>query len=254
MVTATMTSKKENKPSVGTPLKDEKKPSTFAKRTTVFILDDHPIVRQGIGELINGESDMMVCGEADNYEDAMGAVDKLKPEVILVDISLNGSSGVEFLKALKIHHPEIKPLILSMHDETLYAERVLREGARGYIMKQEATEKIMDAIRHVLKGQIYLSDYMMERILEKKYGGISTDASPVEALSDRELEVFRMIGEGTSTSLIAKQLHRSIKTIETYRARIKVKLNLKNNMELIRMAMNWVQNEKPADKPAVKPA
>lgn len=213
------------------------------KRTRIFLLDDHPIVRQGIAEMINDESDMKICGEASNYQDAMQAVETLKPDIILVDISLDGSSGFEFLKALKIQHPNTKAMILSMHDETLYAERALREGARGYIMKQEATEKIMDAIRHVMKGQIYLSDPMMERILEKKYGDISADASPVEALSDRELEVFRMIGEGTSTSSIAKQLHRSVKTIETYRARIKVKLNLKSNMELIRLAMNWVQSE-----------
>lgn len=222
---------------------DERKVPFPSTHTRVFLLDDHPIVRQGISEMINEESDMKICGEASNYQDAMQAVEKLKPDVILVDISLSGSSGLEFLKALKIQHPDVKSLILSMHDETLYAERALREGARGYIMKQEAIEKIMDAVRHVMKGQIYLSDQMMERILEKKYGGISVDASPVETLSDRELEVFRMIGEGTSTSSIAKQLHRSVKTIETYRARIKVKLNLKNNMELIRLAMNWVQSE-----------
>jgi DNA-binding NarL/FixJ family response regulator len=220
----------------------EAKPAS-PKQSRIFILDDHPIIRQGIGELINDEADMTVCGEAENFQDAMQAVEKLKPDVILVDISLDGSSGLEFIKSLKINHPEIKALILSMHDEVLYAERALREGARGYIMKQEATEKIMDAIRHVMGGQVYLSEHMMERILEKKYGGISVDASPYEALSDRELEVFRMIGEGASTSLIAKQLHRSMKTIETYRARIKVKLNLKNNMELIRLAMNWVQSK-----------
>jgi DNA-binding NarL/FixJ family response regulator len=224
-------------------VQEDRKAALTAKKTRIFILDDHPIVRQGIAEMINDEADMTVCGESDNYQEAMGVVENLKPDVILVDISLNGSSGLEFLKSLKIHNPDCKALILSMHDETLYAERALREGARGYIMKQEATEKIMDAIRHVMKGQIYLSDHMMERILEKKYGGISADASPIEALSDRELEVFRMIGEGISTSLIAKQLHRSVKTIETYRARIKVKLNLKNNMELIRLAMNWVQSE-----------
>lgn len=239
----TLAPKKEKKPTTGSPIQEDKKSSLISTKTRIFILDDHPIVRQGIGEMINDESDMTVCGESDNYQEAMGVVESLKPDVILVDISLSGSSGLEFLKSLKIQYPDCKALILSMHDETLYAERALREGARGYIMKQEATEKIMDAIRHVMKGQIYLSDHMMERILEKKYGGISADASPIEALSDRELEVFRMIGEGISTSLIAKQLHRSVKTIETYRARIKVKLNLKNNMELIRLAMNWVQSE-----------
>jgi DNA-binding NarL/FixJ family response regulator len=242
MVTSVL-NKSAKKTNVANPVLEERKTPMVSKKTRIFILDDHPIVRQGIAEMINDESDMHVCGEADNYQEAMKTVETLKPDVILVDISLNGSSGLEFLKSLKIQFPDCKALILSMHDETLYAERALREGARGYIMKQQATEKIMDAIRHVMKGQIYLSDLMMERILEKKYGGISADASPIEALSDRELEVFRMIGEGISTSLIAKQLHRSVKTIETYRARIKVKLNLKNNMELIRLAMNWVQSE-----------
>lgn len=223
----------------------EKAPTTPppVKKVKIFILDDHPIVRQGIAELINQESDLTVCGDADNFHGALDMVNKLRPDVIIVDISLNGSSGIEFLKALKIHYPETLSLVLSMHDETLYAERVLREGAKGYIMKQEATEKVLTAIRRILKGQIYLSDQMMERILEKKYSGISTDASPMEALSDRELEVFRLIGEGNSTSAIAKQLYRSIKTIETYRARIKTKLNLKNNMELIRLAMHWAQSE-----------
>lgn len=243
MVTSMLKKAVAKKTSDTDAVQEDRKASLTSKKTRIFILDDHPIVRQGIGEMINDEADMTVCGESDNYQEAMGVVESLKPDVILVDISLNGSSGLEFLKSLKIHNPDCKALILSMHDETLYAERALREGARGYIMKQEATEKIMDAIRHVMKGQIYLSDHMMERILEKKYGGISADASPIEALSDRELEVFRMIGEGISTSLIAKQLHRSVKTIETYRARIKVKLNLKNNMELIRLAMNWVQSE-----------
>ncbi|MDP3919416.1 MAG: response regulator transcription factor [Candidatus Omnitrophota bacterium] len=223
--------------------KKGKQTPSITEKTRIFLLDDHPVVRQGISEMIQHETDFVVCGEADNYQDALDGVTKGKPHVILVDISLSGSSGFEFLKALQMHQPGVKALVLSMHDETLYAERALREGARGYIMKQEVPKKIIFAIRHVLKGQIYLSETMMERVLEKKYGGISVDASPIEVLSDRELEVFRMIGEGTATSSIAKQLHRSVKTIETYRARIKVKLNLKNNMELIRLAMNWVQNE-----------
>lgn len=227
---------------------DESSPTTGVTmslgKKRVFILEDHPIVRQGICDLITQESDMMVCGQADNYKEALETIEKVKPEVVLLDISLNGASGLELLSSLKTHQPNVKVLILSMHDETLYAERALREGAKGYIMKQEATEKVLEAIRHVVKGQIYLSDQMLERVLEKKYAGCPTDASPMETLSDRELEVFRLIGEGISTSVIAKQLHRSIKTIETYRARIKVKLNLKNNMELIRAAMHWIQDPK----------
>jgi DNA-binding NarL/FixJ family response regulator len=244
MVT-TMTTKKAAKK----PLGREEGPtpqsaSLNAGKKRVFILEDHPIVRQGIADLITQEMDMTVCGQSDNYKEALENIASLKPDVVLLDISLNGASGLELLCSLKTHQPDAKVLILSMHDETLYAERALREGAKGYIMKQEATEKVLEAIRHVVKGQIYLSDQMLERVLEKKYAGCPTDASPMETLSDRELEVFRLIGEGISTSIIAKQLHRSIKTIETYRARIKVKLNLKNNMELIRAAMHWIQDPK----------
>lgn len=220
-----------------------KQPSLQRKQARIFVLDDHPIVRQGIIKLINQEQDLRVCGEAEDFQTAVDLVDQLKPDVVLVDISLNGSSGIEFLRVLKAHHANLPALILSMHDEMLYAERVIREGARGYIMKQEATEKILTAIRKVLAGQMYLSEKMMARILEKQYGGVSVGVSPVEVLSDRELEVFRLIGEGKTTSNIAKQFHRSIKTVETYRSRIKDKLCLKHNMELIRYAMHWLHNE-----------
>lgn len=222
-----------------------KKQTFQRKQARVFVLDDHPIVRQGIIQLINQEQDLTVCGEAEDYQGAMDLVDQQKPEIILIDISLNGSSGLEFLRSLKARHPNIPALILSMHDEMLYAERVIREGARGYIMKQEATEKILTAIRKVLSGQMYLSDKMMARVLEKQYGGVSVGVSPIEVLSDRELEVFRLIGEGKTTFNIAKQFHRSIKTIETYRSRIKDKMCLKHNMELIRYAMHWLNNEDP---------
>ncbi|MFZ5802831.1 MAG: response regulator transcription factor [Candidatus Omnitrophota bacterium] len=213
-----------------------------SKRAKILILDDHPIIRRGIAEFINSQADMTVCGEAEDYPKALTMMAAEKPDLVIVDISLNGSSGIEFLKVLKVDHPEVPALVLSMHDELLYAERVLREGARGYVTKQEAVEKIAIAIRKILEGQIYLSDRMMEHILEKKYMG-QANLTPMESLSDRELEVFRLIGEGATTVAIAQQLHRSVKTIETYRARIKVKFNLKNNMELIRMAMHWVQNE-----------
>jgi DNA-binding NarL/FixJ family response regulator len=224
---------------------EELSDSRFAfTRTTpakVFILDDHPIVRRGIAELIEQDSSLNVCGESDEYHAALEAIDKLRPDIVLVDISLGGSSGIEFLRMLKQNQPNILALVISMHDEVLYAEHVLREGARGYIMKQEATEKVLTAIHRVLTGQIFLSEKMTERVLEKQYAGISVDVSPVESLSERELEVFRMIGEGSTTAAIAQQFHRSIKTIETYRARIKSKLNLKHNMELIRLAVHWVQ-------------
>jgi len=217
-------------------------PFSSSKRAKILILDDHPILRRGIADFINTESDMTVCGEAEDSNQVLTMMASVKPDLVIADISLNGSSGIEFLKTFKVEYPDIPTLVLSMHDELLYAERVLREGARGYVMKQEAVEKIVTAIRKILEGQIYLSDRMMERILEKKYMG-QANLSPMESLSDRELEVFRLIGEGITTVAIAKQLHRSVKTIETYRARIKVKFNLKNNMELIRLAMHWAQNK-----------
>lgn len=221
-----------------------KKNTSFQrKQAKVLILDDHPIVRQGIGKLINQELDLTVCGEAEDIKIALEMLESAKPDIALVDISLNGSSGIEFLRILKERYPHIPSLVLSMHDEMLYAERVIREGAKGYIMKQEATDKILTAIRKILNGQMYLSEKMMGRILEKQYGGVSVGVSPVEVLSDRELEVFRLIGEGKTTSAIAKQFHRSIKTIETYRSRIKDKLCLKHNMELIRYAMHWLHSE-----------
>jgi DNA-binding NarL/FixJ family response regulator len=218
-------------------------PFSPTKRARIMILDDHPILRRGIADYINAESNMMICGEAEDAHQALEIMPTAKPDLVIVDISLNGSSGIEFLKTFRLEYPDIPTLVLSMHDELLYAERVLREGARGYVMKQEAVEKILTAIRKILEGQIYLSDRMMERILEKKYMGQQGNLSPMESLSDRELEVFRLIGEGITTTDIAHQLHRSVKTIETYRARIKVKFNLKNNMELIRFAMHWAQNK-----------
>lgn len=213
----------------------------YSGKQRVFILEDHPIVRKGIAALINGEHDLLVCGEAESVEKALSAVSSSKPDIVLVDISLSGSSGIEFIRTMKMEMPETPCLALSMHDELLYAERILLEGAKGYLMKQEAMEIVLEAIRRVLAGKVYLSERVKERILEKKYGGGATDISPIEALSDRELEVFRLIGEGVTTAQIAKQLHRSAKTIETYRARIKHKLNLKHNMELVRHAIRWSQ-------------
>ncbi len=215
----------------------------WGEKARVFILEDHPIVRKGIVEVINQENDMAVCGEASDISAAFDKIRQEKPDIVLVDISLNGGSGIEFLRTLKEQFEGLPALVLSMHDEMVYGERVLREGAKGYIMKQEATDNVLTAIRRILGGQIYLSERMTERILEKQYNGISANLYPVEVLSDRELEVFRLIGEGQTTAAIAKQFHRSIKTIETYRARIKNKLNLKHNMELIRLAMHWVQND-----------
>jgi DNA-binding NarL/FixJ family response regulator len=208
----------------------------------VFLLDDHPIVRRGISELIQQEADLRVCGEADNAAQALAAIGALKPDMVIVDIGINGSSnGIEFLKSLKEKFPALPALVLSMHDEILYAERVLSEGAKGYLMKQEGNGKIVSAVRRILSGQTYLSDDMTARVLEKQYGGVSAGISPREILSARELQVFQLIGNGIATTAIAKQLNCSVKTIETHRARIKGKLNLKHNMELVRYSVQWAQ-------------
>ena len=222
--------------------------SSIKKSPKVLILDDHPIVRQGLTQLLRQQAGLEVCGEASNSEQAFQAIEAEKPDVVIVDVSLEGPNGIEFIKAAKEQYPNLLFLVHSMHDETLYAERALRAGARGYIMKQESPDKVISAIRRILGGQIYMSDSMTERMLEQRYNGVSDGLLPMEALSDRELEVFQLIGRGETTNRIAKLLHRSIKTVETYRARIKEKLNLKDNMQLIRHAMQSVYSEGDGEK------
>ena len=220
----------------------KKRPPVEVKQVRVFILDDHPVVRQGLIQLLNQQEQLVVCGEASNFDQAMSDIENSKPDIVLVDISLNGPSGIEYIKTAKTQFPDLLFLVHSMHDETLYAERAIRAGARGYIMKGEPTDRIITAIRRVLEGKIYLSDAMTEKMLEKRYNGVSDGVSIMDVLSDRELEIFQLIGEGETTAEIAKRLYRSAKTIETYRARIKTKLNLKDNMQLIRHAMQWVDH------------
>ncbi|HLD49611.1 MAG TPA: response regulator transcription factor [bacterium] len=220
---------------------ETKKSKIVEKKHKVFILDDHPILRHGLAQLINQQRGLEVCGEASGAEEAFAGIETEKPDIVVVDISLDGPNGIEFIKEAKEQHPDMLFLVHSMHDESLYAERALRAGARGYIMKQESPEKMVQAIRRILSGQIYMSDAMMEQMLEHRYNGASDSAIPMEALSDRELEVFQFIGKGETTARIANVLHRSVKTIETYRSRIKEKLNLKDNMQLIRQAMQWIQ-------------
>lgn len=210
----------------------------------VLIVDDHPIVRQGIAQLINQESDLTTCCEAGNAQEALDLVASAAPDILLVDISLDGVSGIELVKVLKSRHPKTPALVISMHDETLYAERALRAGARGYIMKQEATEKVLTAIRQVIRGDIYLSERMQAKILQRVLGGDESGLSPIDLLSDRELEVFRLIGHGFATGDIAHELNRSVKTVETHRAHLKDKLGLKNAAELTRYAVQWIDQEK----------
>jgi DNA-binding NarL/FixJ family response regulator len=213
-------------------------------KTKVLLVDDHPILRQGLGRLINAEADLVVCGEAEDAAKAFDAVGALSPDVALIDISLKGSNGIELTKNIKARYPAVAVLVLSMHDESLYAERALRAGALGYIMKEEASEQVLVGIRRVLTGEIFLSERMKAKMLQQMASGrTKTVASPIELLTDRELEVFRLIGEGRSTRQIAVQLHLSVRTIEAYREYIKAKLSLKNSTELVQHAFHWVHHD-----------
>jgi DNA-binding NarL/FixJ family response regulator len=206
----------------------------------VLLVDDHPIVREGLTEMVNHEEDLTVCGTAEEMNQALDQIEKLKPDLVVLDISLKGSNGIEVLKNIKVRYPKMLVLVLSMHDETLYALRALRAGASGYIMKQEPAERVLASIRQVLNGEISLSENMEKKMMKQLVGGrAARTGSPLEDLSDRELEVFRLIGKGYSTRQIAEELHLSIKTIESHRAHIKEKLNLKNAMELVQHAIQW---------------
>jgi DNA-binding NarL/FixJ family response regulator len=208
----------------------------------ILIVDDHPMMREGLRTLISREHDLAICGEAETAGQALDAVANLKPDLVLADISLPGRSGVELIKDICALQPAVLILVISMHDESLYAERILRAGARGYIMKQESGPTMMQAIRQVLAGRIYLSGKMSARILEH-VAGKRAKASPIERLSDREFEVFQLIGRGESTVQIAEELHLSTKTVEAHRAHVKAKLDLKTMPELISFASRWVETQ-----------
>lgn len=220
---------------------------TAPKKHRVLVVDDHPIIRQGLGLLINQESDLVVCGEAEEATGAMHVLASSKPDILIVDISLNGPDGLDLLKNIRNLYPTLPVLILSMHDESIYAERALRAGANGYIMKQEATEKVLVALRRLLCGEIYVSDRIANRMLKHYITGSGTVRnSSIADLSDRELEVFRLIGEGHGTRQIAEELHLSVKTVESYQAHIKEKLSLRSSRELMQHAIQWNMNEKTA--------
>lgn len=213
------------------------------KKTRILIVDDHPMMRQGLAQLIGAEPDLTVCGEADNAENALGVIASLKPDLVLADISLPGKNGLELIKDFQAIQPGLPILVISMHDESLYAERVLRAGGRGYIMKQEGGRKLMQAIRRVLEGKIYVSEKMSADILEifsGRPGG--SEGSPLEKLTDREFEVFQLIGQGKGTRDIAEKLHLSVKTVDVHRTNIKTKLKLQSAPELIRFAVRWVES------------
>src|SRR5271154_4101059 len=217
----------------------------YAGKKSVFVVDDHPLLRQGLALLINQQQDLEVCGEAEEAQAAMRSIGQRPPDILIVDISLNGPDGLDLLKTIRASYPDLPVLILSMHDEAIYAERALRARANGYIMKQEATEKVLVAVRRILDGEIYLSDRMANKLLHQYVSGASADAhSQLSALSDRELEVFRLIGEGRGTRQIAEKLHLSIKTVETYQAHIKDKLSLRSGRELVQHAIQAKISEK----------
>ena len=210
----------------------------------VFLVDDHPIVRHGLTQLINREPDLVVCGESEDGSKALTAVGAAKPDVVVVDLTLKRSSGFSLIKNLHALNPKLSILVLTIHDESLYAERCLRAGAKGYLMKEEAMENVLLAIRRVLAGQVYLSKAMQSTLFRtsgKRSGNVV--ASPLERLSDRELEVFRLLGQGVGTRQIAELLHLSISTVESHRARIKEELDVKSATELLQHAVKWVETE-----------
>ena len=212
-------------------------------KTRIFIVDDHALFRKGLSVLINSEPDMEVCGESDDCAVATRKILKIKPHMVIVDISLRGNSGIELIKNIKAVEPDIQMIVLSMHDESVYALRVLRVGAKAYVMKQDAANTVIDAIRGIRQGQLYVSEQVASQMLNRYAQGESlADDSPVAGLSDRELEVLNLIGSGVPTREIAARLHVSIKTIETHRAHIKTKLNLATAPQLIQFCVRWVDH------------
>jgi len=213
------------------------------RKATVLLVDDHPIVRQGLTQLINQEADLAVCAQAEDGYGALHAIAIYRPDIVILDISLNGPDGLAVLKDIRMSYATLPVLVLSMHDESLYAERVLRAGASGYIMKQEATERVLEAIRRIRGGEVYVSDRIAKRLLRQMVSSPADGKSPIEALTDRELAVFRLIGKGRGTREIADDLHVSVKTVESYQAHIKEKMGLKNARELAQHAFQWVTRE-----------
>lgn len=218
------------------------KPKTnngVSRNHRVFIVDDHPLVREGLANLINQQSDVTVCGEAEDSASAMSGIQALQPDVILVDISLKNESGLELVKTLKNQYPDLAVIVISMHDEALYAERALHAGARGYVMKRETTKNVLTAIRRVLEGDVYVSDRVVNSMAKRMSSRKTAAAEPVERLSDRELEIFRLLGQGRTPSQIVEDLRLSLKTVQAYCARAKEKFGVTSLTELLRAAIRW---------------
>jgi DNA-binding NarL/FixJ family response regulator len=217
----------------------------------VLIVDDHPIVRQGLCRIMEHEDDLVVCGEAETARDARTAIKELMPDVMIADISLKLSDGIELVRDVRAHHPHLPILVLSMHDESIYAERMLSAGANGYIMKQAASEQFLVALRRVLDGGIYVSEYVGNNMIQKfAAGGSYISANPIDRLSNRELQILHMIGKGMSTRETAESLNLSIKTVESHRQRIKRKLNLHTGTQLVQYAVNWFTGREAGNEQA----
>ncbi len=214
-----------------------------SRKRRIFLVEDHPVTREGFAQLINYQADLEVCGQSGSAGKALGALETNRPDLVIVDISLADSNGLELIKDLRVRYPKLPSLVLSTHDEALFAERALRAGAAGYVMKQAPTSEVMAAIREVLGGRLYLSEAMRTRVVHKHLQG-PDHSTGVEALSDRELEVFQLLGEGHTTRQMAARLHLSVSTIETYRAHIKQKLRLTNAMELVHRAVEWSNSQR----------
>ena len=214
--------------------------SAGASKVRIFLVDDHPIVRRGFQLMINLERDLQVCGEADSASSALEKIAALQPDVAIVDLTLKSSSGLDLIKQLRISYPKLKILVFSMHDETFYAERVMRSGAHGYLTKEEGTEKAIEAIHWIVQGKKYFSQNVMAKIMGADF---RSDGISVDLLSDRELEVLDLIGRGLGSRQIAERLHLSIKTIESHREHIKSKLNLASATELTKYAFNWLSSQ-----------
>lgn len=215
-------------------------PASKSVKRRILLVDDHPVFRFGLGQVLNAEQDLEVCGEAASAPEALDAVRKLAPDLVLTDVSLDGANGIELIKQIRSENPKVPILVISMHDESLYALRALRAGAQGYLMKREALAGVIPATRAVLAGKIHVSSALNEQILFQLARGIdSTADSPVARLTDRELEILQLVGLGRGTRQIAEELHLSPKTVETHRLHMREKLGLKTSQELVRFAVEW---------------
>jgi DNA-binding NarL/FixJ family response regulator len=222
-----------------------REPPKKQERRQIFLVEDHPVTREGFAQLINYQADLQVCGQAGSAARALSGIETTRPDLVIIDISLVESNGLELIKNLKARHPTLAMLVLSTHDEALYAERALRAGARGYVMKQAPTAEVMEAIRMTLKGELYLSENMRSHMVRQHlHGPREVRKSDMDLLSDRELEIFELVGKGHTTRQIAARLNLGVSTVETHRAHIKEKLRLKNAVELVRRAVEWV-NQQP---------